>query len=45
MKSKKDQKWIVLDELPNKRYRLWLNTKNNCKECFFDEDDPNLKFS
>ena len=37
------KKWEIVDELPYKLHTLWINTKTGCKECFWDEEDPNLK--
>ena len=33
------KKYVLIEE--QKYFNLWLNTKNNCKECYWKDEDPN----
>lgn len=32
-------KYVFVKEYEH--YNMWVNTKNNCRECYFKDEDPN----
>ena len=40
-KRRKKLRWKLVDELPGKRFKLWMNMKIGYKRCFWNDENPN----